>query len=54
MNTRPATARSCCPERPCSWAPYARAALVPFAVAADVITSPFQALYLLTRFAPSH
>jgi len=27
---------------------------VPFAVVADIITSPFQALYLLTRFAPSH
>jgi hypothetical protein len=36
------------------WAPYARAALVPFAVLADIITSPFQALYLLSRFPLSH
>jgi len=36
------------------WAPYARAALVPFAVVADIITSPFQAIYLLSRFPLSH
>jgi hypothetical protein len=29
------------------WAPYARVALVPFAVVADIVTSPFQAIYFL-------
>lgn len=29
------------------WAPYARAALVPFAVVADIITSPFQVIYIV-------
>jgi hypothetical protein len=28
------------------WAPYARVALVPFAVVADIIALPFRALYL--------
>jgi hypothetical protein len=36
---------------PCSfdrpWAPYARVALVPFAVLADIVTSPFQGIYFL-------
>lgn len=36
---------------PCSfdrpWAPYARVALVPFAVVVDIITSPFQAIYFV-------
>jgi hypothetical protein len=36
---------SCSFDRP--WAPYARVALVPFAVIADVVTSPFQAVYFL-------
>jgi len=30
-----------------TWAPYARVALVPFAVVADIVTSPFQAIYFL-------
>jgi len=36
---------SCSFDRP--WAPYARVALVLFAVIADVVTSPFQAVYFL-------
>jgi len=38
--------RSCYYDRP--WAPYARAALVPFAVVADIITASFQVLLLAT------
>jgi len=36
---------SCYDDRP--WAPYARVALVPFAVVADIITSPVQLFYYL-------
>lgn len=36
---------TCVFDRP--WAPYARVALVPFAVLADIVTSPFQGIYFL-------